>query len=62
VETGVHYPTLDCDQPGWKDMHKKMSPLNTARRSVAQILTVPCYPHLSDAECASVCAALAALP
>lgn len=62
VETGVHYPILDCDQPGWSDMQKKMSSLEVSRRSVAQILTVPCYPHLTDTECDAVCAALADLP
>jgi dTDP-4-amino-4,6-dideoxygalactose transaminase len=62
VETGVHYPILDCDQPGWSAMHRKVSALEVSRRSVARILTVPCYPHLSDAECGAVCDALAGLP
>lgn len=62
VETGVHYPTLDCDQPGWSTMQKKASALEVSRRAVAQILTLPCYPHLTDAECESVCSALAGLP
>ena len=62
VETGVHYPTLDCDQPGWSDMQHRKSALSESRRAVGQILTVPCYPHLSGEECDAVCAALAALP
>ena len=61
VETGVHYPTLDCDQPGWSAMQKKVSALEVSRRSVGRILTLPCYPHLTDAECAAVCTALAGL-
>ena len=62
VETGVHYPILDCDQPAWSAMQHQTSALGAARRSVQQILTVPCYPHLTDAECGSVCDALAGLP
>lgn len=62
VETGVHYPVLDCDQPGWSDMRKKTPALSATRRSVSQILTVPCYPHLTNEECDAVCDALATLP
>jgi len=62
VETGIHYPMLDCDQPGWRNMHTRSAPLTESRHAVERILTVPCYPHLTDAECATVCAALTSLP
>lgn len=62
VETGVHYPILDCDQPGWQDMPKRSSALKQSRHAVARILSVPCYPHLTDPERDAVCAALRSLP
>lgn len=62
VETGIHYPILDCDQPGWRDMQNRTAALDESRRAVQRILTVPCYPHLTDAESAAVCTALAGLP
>jgi dTDP-4-amino-4,6-dideoxygalactose transaminase len=62
VETGIHYPILDCDQPGWRDMQSRAAALTETRRAVAGILTVPCYSHLTDVECATVCDALASLP
>lgn len=62
VETSIHYPILDCDQPGWRDMQRRNDGLTISRRAVQGILTVPCYPHLTEAECDAVCAALAGLP
>lgn len=62
VETGVHYPILDCDQPGWQDMPKRSSALTQSRHAVARILSVPCYPHLTDPERDAVCDALRSLP
>lgn len=62
VETSVHYPILDCDQPGWGDMPKRVAGLERSRHAVEHILSVPCYPHLSEQECAAVCAALRSLP
>lgn len=62
VESSVHYPVLDCDQPGWQDMQARTSPLTESRRAVERILTVPCYPHLTDTECDAVCEALRTLP
>lgn len=62
VETGVHYPTLDCDQPGWRDMDKRAAALPNSRHAVGHILTVPCHAHLTEQECAAVCDALRGLP
>lgn len=62
VETSVHYPILDCDQPGWHDMPKRAGGLPQSRRAVEGILSLPCYPHLTDQECDVVCDALRSLP
>lgn len=62
VETSVHYPILDCDQPGWHDMPKRVADLTRSRHAVEHILSVPCYPHLTAQECGAVCDALRSLP
>jgi dTDP-4-amino-4,6-dideoxygalactose transaminase len=62
VETAVHYPILDCDQPGWRSLPKRASRLSESRHAMQSILTVPCYPHLTDEECETVCAAIGSLP
>jgi dTDP-3-amino-2,3,6-trideoxy-4-keto-D-glucose/dTDP-3-amino-3,4,6-trideoxy-alpha-D-glucose/dTDP-2,6-dideoxy-D-kanosamine transaminase len=62
VETGVHYPILDCDQPGWQDMEQRVGAIPNSRRTVQQILTLPCHAHLTDEECDAVCDALKRLP
>lgn len=62
VETGIHYPILDCDQPAWQALPSRKSALSESRRAVEGILTVPCYPHLRDNELEDICAALASLP
>lgn len=62
IETSVHYPILDCDQPGWRDMQARTALLTESRRAVERILTVPCYPHLTTAECDAICEALSTLP
>ncbi len=62
VQTDIHYPTLDPDQPAWRDLPMRSGPLSTSRLAVERILTLPCFPHLTEAEIARVCAALHSLP
>lgn len=62
VETSVHYPILDCDQRGWHDMPRRAADLARSRHAVGHILSVPCYPHLTEQECSAVCDALRSLP
>lgn len=60
VATDVHYPVLDCDQPGWADRPKRIgsSGLEVSRASVNRILTLPCFPTMTEEEVARVCGAL----
>lgn len=62
VQTDIHYPTLDCDQPAWRDLPMRVGDLAKSRDAVERILTLPCHPHLSESELALVCDALASLP
>ncbi|UVF18361.1 DegT/DnrJ/EryC1/StrS family aminotransferase [Microvirga terrae] len=62
VATDIHYPVLDCDQPGWGDRPKRIGPsgLDVSRVSVNRILTLPCFPTMTEEEVARVCNALSA--
>jgi dTDP-4-amino-4,6-dideoxygalactose transaminase len=64
VATDVHYPILDCDQPAWRDLPFRTAPdgLPVSRKSVERILTLPCFPDLTDDEVDRVCAALSEWP
>lgn len=61
VSTDVHYPILDCDQPGWTTASFRIAPdgLETARDSLGRLLTLPCFPTMTDGEVERVCGALA---
>jgi dTDP-4-amino-4,6-dideoxygalactose transaminase len=60
IATEVHYPILDCDQRGWRALPFRTAPgdLAVSRKSVRRILTLPCFPDLSDEEVERVCKAL----
>jgi dTDP-4-amino-4,6-dideoxygalactose transaminase len=61
IATDVHYPVLDCDQEGWRDQSFRIGPdgLDVSRWSVSRILSIPCFPTMTDEEVAAVCSALA---
>ncbi len=52
IATDVHYPVLDCDQPGWRDLPRRVGPLglSRSRRSVERVVTLPCFPFMTDSE------------
>ena len=57
VGTDVHYPIADYDQPAWRaDTH-----LPVTDHAVAHVLTIPCFPDLTDEEVAVVCGVLSEL-
>jgi dTDP-4-amino-4,6-dideoxygalactose transaminase len=61
VGTGIHYPILDNQQPAWKSIFSAKTAPN-AETNVEQILTLPCFPKLTDLEIELVCQALRNLP
>lgn len=60
ISTDVHYPILDCDQAAWQSMPMRVSPtgLDVSRNVVSQIVSLPCYPTLTNEEVERVCEAL----
>lgn len=60
VSTGIHYPIADHRQPGWQGLAPTAELPNTDWL-IDRILTLPCFPAMSDAEVDQVAAALASL-
>jgi dTDP-3-amino-2,3,6-trideoxy-4-keto-D-glucose/dTDP-3-amino-3,4,6-trideoxy-alpha-D-glucose/dTDP-2,6-dideoxy-D-kanosamine transaminase len=60
IRTEVHYPILDCDQPGWSTLAKRIAPmgLRQSQESVKKIVTLPCFPLMTDHEVERVCGVL----
>jgi aminotransferase EvaB len=52
VATEIHYPILDCNQTGWHDLKSRVGPtgLATSEASVQRILSLPCFPSMTDEE------------
>ncbi len=59
IATDVHYPLLDTQQPILQSGRYAQVSLPVSERSTSEILSLPCYPQLTDAEVTSVCGALA---
>ena len=56
VATDVHYPVPDHRQPGW--LRDSQAPsLERTERACAEVVTLPCYPELTEPEIAAVAAA-----
>lgn len=49
IGTDIHYPVLDCDQSVWR-AGRSAEPLPVSRKACAEILTLPCFPEMTDAE------------
>lgn len=62
IQTDIHYPILDCDQPSVQGLPMQVGNLTRARHAAGRILTLPCFPHMTTAELDSVCGALRSLP
>ena len=50
VQTDVHYPVLDCDSAAYLSMGHTAPSLPDSRALHKQILSLPCHPHLTQAE------------
>lgn len=60
VETAVHYPVPDYRQPAWAA--SLAEPLQNTEQLSAQVLTIPCFPTMTESEIAAVEAALGSIP
>lgn len=59
VQTDVHYPIPDHHQPVWDGAYEATR-LPVTEAAATRVLTLPCFPQLTDSEVERVCAALAA--
>jgi aminotransferase EvaB len=62
VATDIHYPVLDCDQPGWQGLPQRLAPggLDVSRSSAERLVTLPLFPSMTAEEVDQVCKALSA--
>jgi len=60
VGHGIHYPVTDSSQPAWQEVFVDASVPNCDQLAT-QIVTIPCFPSMTDTEITQVCKALAAL-
>ena len=60
ISTEIHYPILDNDQSAWKSIFENQVTPN-AHENSHKILTLPCFPRLTENEIQLVCQALSAL-
>lgn len=60
IQTDIHYPVLDSDQPGWYDLEKRIAPtgIRVSKVSNGKLLTIPCFPSMREEEVERVCRAL----
>jgi aminotransferase EvaB len=58
IGTDIHYPVLDCDQTGWQGFGRVVGELEASRSATRRILSLPCFPELSEAEQLEIIAAL----
>jgi dTDP-4-amino-4,6-dideoxygalactose transaminase len=58
IGTGVHYPTPAHLQPAWRDLGHPEGSLPAAERAAARVLSLPCFPGITEAEVDRVVAAL----
>lgn len=61
IASEIHYPILDADQPAWRAMQPREAPsgLPLSRKSVAAILSLPCFPGMTQTEVDRVVRAIA---
>jgi dTDP-3-amino-2,3,6-trideoxy-4-keto-D-glucose/dTDP-3-amino-3,4,6-trideoxy-alpha-D-glucose/dTDP-2,6-dideoxy-D-kanosamine transaminase len=57
IGTDVHYPTADHRQPAWAGQYAGLS-LPVTEYAVEHVLTLPCFPELTDEEVERVCEVL----
>jgi dTDP-3-amino-2,3,6-trideoxy-4-keto-D-glucose/dTDP-3-amino-3,4,6-trideoxy-alpha-D-glucose/dTDP-2,6-dideoxy-D-kanosamine transaminase len=60
VGTDVHYPIADHRQPAWSEDYADVR-LPVTEHAVEHVLTVPCFPELTEEEVARVCEVLRGL-
>jgi dTDP-4-amino-4,6-dideoxygalactose transaminase len=57
IETAIHYPVLDCDQPGLPSRDTNHH-IPESRAAAAEILSLPCFPEMTTSEISDVITAI----
>ena len=60
IDSAIHYPIPDHKQPAWRQYFKGVV-LPNAEAHCAKVLTLPCFPELTEEEIVRVCKALQSL-
>ncbi len=58
IDTDIHYPVLDHRQPGLEPP-VRVTDLHEAELAVGEIVTLPCFPELTDEEVGRIASAIA---
>ncbi len=62
IETAVHYPVADPDQPAFAHGNARAGDsLPVTAGAVSRVVSLPCFPELTESEIAAVTAAIVAL-
>jgi len=48
IASDIHYPVLDCDQISQLGLPGRKLPLPVSERALKEILTLPCYPEMTE--------------
>lgn len=56
ISTAIHYPLLDSEQPAWRTAAQ--TNISNALSLSRKILTLPCFPSMTESEIGRVCRAL----
>jgi len=57
IQTAVHYPILDCDQPGLPN-RGTADQIPVSRAAIEEIVSLPCFPELTSKEVTTVITAV----
>jgi dTDP-4-amino-4,6-dideoxygalactose transaminase len=58
IQTGIHYPIPIHLLPAYADLGYRRGQFPQAERAAAEVLSLPMYPELTDAQCETVAAAV----
>jgi dTDP-3-amino-2,3,6-trideoxy-4-keto-D-glucose/dTDP-3-amino-3,4,6-trideoxy-alpha-D-glucose/dTDP-2,6-dideoxy-D-kanosamine transaminase len=50
VDSSIHYPILDCDQPAWQERGRKSSELAVSRFLTQRVFSIPCFAEMTADE------------
>lgn len=59
IASDIHYPILDHNQPGWAGLPQRIvGDLAISRRSAEKLLSLPCFPGMTEEEIDLICTTL----